>query len=207
MTAQNQNLLYCNQPGGRQKGVVLFLALMALVLMSIAAVALIRTVDTSTLIAGNLAFTQSATTSADSGMESAIAWLGANAETLDADNKGAGYYSYVDDNPASGTYLDLMSEDTWKTGASAVATGADMTDGLDTSGNTIRYVIQRMCSVTGPPAAATCLFGPPADDDGCKRTPDPMCATGSTSTTVMYRVTAKVTGPRNTVSYIQAFVY
>ena len=40
-----------------QRGVVLFFALIALVAMSLAAVALIRSVDTSTIIAGNLALT------------------------------------------------------------------------------------------------------------------------------------------------------
>ena len=59
----------------QQRGVVLFLALIALVIMSLAAVALIRSVDTNTLIAGNLSFKQAATTSADAGTEAAIAML------------------------------------------------------------------------------------------------------------------------------------
>ena len=53
-----------------QQGVVSFIALVALVVMSLAAVALIRSVDTATLIAGNLAFKQAATASADAGVES-----------------------------------------------------------------------------------------------------------------------------------------
>ena len=43
----------------KQRGVVLFIALIALVAMSLAAVALVRSVDTATIIAGNLAFKQS----------------------------------------------------------------------------------------------------------------------------------------------------
>ena len=46
----------------KQQGVVLFIALVALVVMSLAAVALIRSVDTNTLIGGNLSFKQAATT-------------------------------------------------------------------------------------------------------------------------------------------------
>ena len=46
-----------------QKGFVLFLALVSLVVMSLAAVALIRSVDTNSLITGNLAFRQNATLS------------------------------------------------------------------------------------------------------------------------------------------------
>ena len=43
---------------GTQRGLVLFFALIALVAMSLAALALVRSVDTSTLISGNLAFRQ-----------------------------------------------------------------------------------------------------------------------------------------------------
>lgn len=56
----------------KQRGVVLFFALIALVAMSLAAVALIRSVDTSTLIAGNLAFKQATKNSAEAGIEAAI---------------------------------------------------------------------------------------------------------------------------------------
>jgi len=204
MTALNKNRWDAKHQT-QQRGVVLFIALMALVVLALASVALVRSVDTSTLIAGNLAFTQSATTSADSGMESAIEWLSANAGSLNNDDEDAGYYSFVDDNPSSGTYLDLMSDGTWEDNASAFATGTDITNGTDTSGNTVRYVIQRMCSATGAPTTEKCLFGPPGEDDSSHRSDN--AASGSASTTIMYRVTAKVTGPRNTVSYIQAFVY
>jgi Tfp pilus assembly protein PilX len=66
----------------RQRGVVLFFTLIALVVMSLAAVALIRSVDTSTMIAGNLAFKQSATTSGDGGIEAAVSWLAAQQQIL-----------------------------------------------------------------------------------------------------------------------------
>ena len=43
---------------GRQRGVVLFVALIGMVVLSLAAVALLRSVDSGTSIAGNLAFKQ-----------------------------------------------------------------------------------------------------------------------------------------------------
>jgi Tfp pilus assembly protein PilX len=89
----NPNLTQPYQPyfakqayGTKQQGMVLFFALIALVVMSLAAVALIRSVDTNTMIAGNLGFKQSATVSADSGVETAIDWLGANQTILTANN-------------------------------------------------------------------------------------------------------------------------
>src|SRR5476651_1743452 len=71
----------------KQRGVVLFFTLIALVVMSLAAVALIRSVDTSTMIAGNLAFRQSGGSSTDTGIEAAIAWLSATQATMQAANK------------------------------------------------------------------------------------------------------------------------
>lgn len=57
---------------GAQRGVVLFFALISLLAIMLAAVALVRSVDTSTIIAGNLAFKQSATSSGDAGTETAV---------------------------------------------------------------------------------------------------------------------------------------
>jgi len=57
-------------PGRRgQRGIVIFIALIALVVMMIAGLALMRSVDTGNLIAGNLAFRQRAVHSADGGVE------------------------------------------------------------------------------------------------------------------------------------------
>ena len=107
-----------------QQGIVLFIALIALVVMSLAAVALIRSVDTNTLIAGNLSFKQAATTSADAGVEAAISQLigmrdaaANNAKNVLSDNSHTfnitdltarpGYHSNVD--PA----LNLTADATW----------------------------------------------------------------------------------------------
>jgi len=190
----------------KQRGVVLFLALIALVVMSLAAVALIRSVDTSTIVAGNLAFKQSAITSADSGLESAIVWVtGTAPATLDSDSAANGYYA------TAPTAFPFTADATWAAGSSAPATG----DGIDangyeaTSGNTTRYIIQRMCRVAGAPTTANCLFGAATGGTGSKTGVD---ATGAGAVTAsglspMYRITARITGPRNTISYVQSFVY
>ncbi len=116
----------------RQKGVVLFFALIALVVMSLAAVALIRSVDTNTLIAGNLAFKQSAMASADTGVETAIKWLDANQTTaLNNDNVNNGYYA-----------SPLDSAKTRFTTGYSLATGTGISAGKDSGGNTISYVVK-----------------------------------------------------------------
>lgn len=206
----------------RQRGVVLFFALIALVVMSLAAVALIRSVDTSTLIAGNLAFRQAATTSGDRGVESAFDWLAA-AETASVgisvyadtahpfNNTGgrditgacclnAGYYSNAD--PA----LTLTDPAKW-----VDASSFPVTD--DGSGYSVRYIIQRMCRDPDVVlATSNCLFSAPAQDTNGQSIPLPSdicqgagCPVAGQSP--QYRITSRTAGPGNTVSFIQAFIY
>lgn len=199
----------------KQRGVVLFFALIALVVMSLAAVALIRSVDTSTLIAGNLAFKQAATTSGDSGLESAIVALAATeaamnaagqnvfmnaAHTFNLTAAATGYYSNAD--PA----LNLTDPDTWVDASSMLV-------GTDASGNEVRYIVQRMCRDPDQVASQTnCLFSSAALDNNGQSVPLPSdicqgsgCPAAGQSP--QYRVTSRVAGPANTVSYIQAFIY
>jgi hypothetical protein len=61
----------------------LFVALIVLVAMSLAGIALMRSVDTNVLIAGNLAFRQGATARGDWGVEDARTWITANAAIPD----------------------------------------------------------------------------------------------------------------------------
>lgn len=195
---------------GRQKGVVLFFALIALVVISLAAITLIRTVDTATLIAGNVAFKQAATSSGDSGVETAIGMLQSIGTPADLDNFGqaahAGYYNSLNRNKDV-THMD------WDNSNSAVLP-------IDNAGNTVRYIVQRMCNHpagnagldSGQVIAAdetNCIFSVgelPADSKRVRSATDtapPLPTIGSP----IYRVTAQVSGPRNTVSYVQAFVY
>jgi len=53
-----------------QQGIVLPITLIVLVAMTLAGIALLRSIDTSSIIAGNLAFKQSATASGDAGIGS-----------------------------------------------------------------------------------------------------------------------------------------
>lgn len=197
----------------KQRGVVLFFALIALVVMSLAAVALIRSVDTSTVIAGNLAFKQAATSSGDIGVDAAITWMSATqlanaalnvyvdpAHTFNVTDATVGYYSNAD--PA----LNLFDNGTWD----AITGVAPVTD---TSGNTTRYIVQRMCRTANAVLSTTnCLFGNAAvDSDGQNvKLPQDICSGAGCPTggqTSQYRITARIQGPKNTISFIQAFVF
>lgn len=230
-----------HRPASRQRGLVLFFALIALVAMTLAALALVRSVDTTTLISGNLAFKQAATTSGDEGVEAAMTWLAAVNDANKAlkvtddpthpFNKTClaiagtctaivrGYHSSVD------TTLSLTAVDTWNEvnyfnyvlltwdvdgNVKTDGTGVVLTD---RSGNTIRYIIQRLCRTANQPiGSADCLFpGAFEDTEGHHvRSPQEVCKGPGCPVpgqSPQIRVTTKTEGPRGTVSYVQAFVY
>lgn len=64
-----------------QRGMSLIFALLALVALSLASVALIRSIDTGTLVLGNLGYKQETTALAEQGTQEAIRWLNQQAET------------------------------------------------------------------------------------------------------------------------------
>jgi type IV pilus assembly protein PilX len=208
MNSQNKAYTLANKRAIKQRGVVLFVALIALVVMSLAAVALIRSVDTSTIIAGNLSSKQSATLSADSGVETGLNWMAAVADltTLNANIAASGYYATPTKDPTKSADI------AWTDADSRPASGTGMIDaatGKDGSGNTVRYVIQRMCSVAGEPSESTCLLGAPSVGTGSAAVKDAPSAGAvlPTAQSPVYRITARVVGVKNTISYVQAFAY
>ncbi len=205
----------------RQRGVALFFALIALLAISLAAVALIRSVDTSTLIAGNLAFKQSATSSGDSGVDAAMNWLNAtqnaNASINPAIsqahpfNNNGGTAGYLNPGYYSSFTLDPLASQ-WN-GAASWSDANSILIGTDNSGNTTRYIIQRMCSTADQVlGAANCMFSGLAistDSQAIKTYQDVCNGSGCASSVSppMIRITSRTDGPRNTISYVQVFVY
>lgn len=205
----------------RQRGVVLFFALVCLVAIMLAAVALVRSVDTNTIIAGNLALQQSATRSADGGTEAAITWLNtkwaANAarnvltdpnHEFNRDDATNGYYASMP------LYASLNKPDGTSTGAPIQWNDDDSSDPIvDNSGNTTRYVIQRLCRTAGVGVKdAGCLFSGASVDTSSQAIllPQDVCSgpgCPAAGQSVQMRVTSRTVGPRNAVSFVQTFVY
>src|SRR5690606_7446226 len=165
-TSQSITLKPAHMQMWRQRGVVLFIALIALLVMSLAAVALIRSVDTNTMIAGNLALRQSAMASSDRGAEKAMDWLADKAEEnlalLDADNNAEGYYAtYFPTIDANGDGKTDDGDD--RLFAKSLVDGNGRLDTADDGqGNKIEYIIQRMCLNPGlPDDTNKCMLGEP----------------------------------------------
>lgn len=180
----------------RQRGAVLFIALIALVAMSLAGVAMIRSVDTTNLIAGNLAFKQGATHGGDWGAEQARAWLQLQpAPTLYADVPGI--YS-----AAMQTGLDFTATDPSAPDFDWAANSFGPV--ADPAGNQVRYVIHRMCDLAGNPGSVNCVRTSTGGTAGGTQGGATYGGAALPSTSqIYYRITAMVTGPRNTVSYVQ----
>lgn len=198
----NRRLLLCRGSRRRQSGVVLMVALIVLVAMTLAGLALMRSVDTANIIAGNLAFQQAATHSGDSGIEAAISWIENNSALLNNDSANNGYVANgltAAPAKAAGQTWDAYWLATW----SLRATAASNPDG---AGNTVQRVIDRLCTqALAPTAGGNCSASPvlsaatATTQEGGEPQPD-------APSQVYYRITARVAGPKNTVSFVQAVI-
>lgn len=213
--------------GARQKGVVLFIALIALVAMTLAAIALVRSMDTGLVIAGNTAFKLATTAAADTATESATTWLASNnaAAVLNA-SAATGYYA----NSKSGcditgnrTPTDQTDDVGWDNmsshpGCQAISMAAT---GMP-AGFTGSYIITRMCAYDGSPFGQSMVNGVNMDNScvgvppgaNFNDTPD-YVQRGLTSAersriaagkSPYYRIVARVVGPRNTTSFVETVV-
>jgi type IV pilus assembly protein PilX len=203
-----------------ERGVVLILALIVLVALTLAAVALTRSVGTSNVIAGNLAFQQAATHSADRGVETAVAWIEKNSIATGTGACAAttplGCTSTADGYQA--VRVDPTSSQDW--GAFFLQNVKDSKvkklEVDPTTGNTVTYLVQRMCEKEGEANTDlnSCATSPTAAAGSC---PGGTTCTGgggrggtgsnvNASKQTYYRITVMVSGPRNTQSLVQAMV-
>ena len=185
----------------KQNGVVLLIALIVLVAMTLAAIALVRSVDTTNVIAGNLAFQQSATNAGDVGSESAIAWLETQNlnSTLRVSSAENGY-SAVWNSGTANRWDDIL----------ASSNVQPKEAGEDSAGNVVSYIIQRLCTVEGlsadPNDPATGCAVPPKVSSTIGNSLDSGSVILFANKQRYYRITARVVGPRNTVSYTQTII-
>lgn len=178
-----------------QRGVVLFIALIALIAMSLAALGLVRSVDTANLVAGNVAMKQGALQEAEWGMSQAFKCL---------DRGGALLEPGVDlgkDNKKICNYYASLQADNTKKPYGIPDILKDMISGTTnkSTGNTVAYVIERMCTGTGAWSSAKCMESPFGKAARFTDRGEP----GLTPVQALYRISVKVTGPRGVTSYSQ----
>lgn len=169
----------------RQGGAVLFFALIALSVLMLSAIAMVRSVDTALGVAGNMAFKQGTIQEGDSGVEAAFKALSIpTIANKTQDDLARGYYAAYD--PAVDMPHARLDAATDRAGA---------------SGNKVRYIIERMCLRAGAPDPDSCLQ-PPLVDNNSKASGHVVFSEEK----VYYRVTVRISGPRNTSSVVQAIL-
>jgi len=200
---------------GAQQGMVLLLSIIVLIAMSLAGVALMRSVLTSNRVAGNLAFQQSASASAEVGTESAIAWLEQRSATAPnslhqniaiSGGQPVAYQALRQDPGVNlaGPQPDQSWEDFWQ--QVAVASGWVNALPTDAAGNTVSYVIQRLCTTAGNPLSGAACESPPVQTSSVETSSRGSGVKLKQPGRIYYRITVRVAGPRNAVAFHQSIV-
>jgi Tfp pilus assembly protein PilX len=196
----------------RQRGVVLIFALIVLLILTIGAVALMRSMNNSLFGAGNLAFRRDLVNQGEEALALVVPIFktGALVGATTASNTAFNYSATILPVNAYGIPCALLSNATGASSGpcagqanntfSAVGVTANDLSGA-TSDVTIRYVIDRMCTSTGASTSALCAqskANPTGGTGGKGNTP---VALPSSS---VFRVSVRVTGARNTQVFLQS---
>ncbi|MBH9576005.1 hypothetical protein [Inhella proteolytica] len=199
------------------------LALIALVALSLAAVGLMRTMLATNQVAGNLAFQQSAAQAAQVGVETAMAWLdqqaraftevvpasGALPAQLGQANRLSNHILKGASEPIAyrATRQDPIPGQSWEA-FWAVQKAANFVNELppDANGNKVSYLIHRLCVNQGKRESmgSNCELAPyrKVDERGSMSSPTGIPAARE----ALYRITVRVEGPRNAVSFTQTII-
>ncbi|MCF8149844.1 MAG: hypothetical protein K9K30_05455 [Burkholderiaceae bacterium] len=196
-----------------QRGVALIIALIMLTAMMMSGIALFRKIGAGAMIAGNLTFTSAAISAAELGSESGRTWL--TSQTASGlYGAAAGYFpatcysvnthitTDVNCNNSGAPVFDPVSFD-W-------ATFSTLSTADDGAGNEIRYVIHRLCRMTGEldKIGQECILSQSATG-GSGGKSNVTYNTQSISSTMKpyYRITTRVRGPRNSLAYTQVTMF
>ena len=194
------------RPAARQRGMVLVVALIVLVLVTLGALAVMRSVDTTTLLTGNLAFQQASLRASDTGVEAAITMLQTKAASvgsvdLNSNDTSNGYFATLQaaDSPSA--------SQSWRAFWAANLNANSVSMPVDQFGNTVQYVVHRMCANPQAPASGgQCVTAAGAATTIGNAEEAGQLQLQGTNGRIYYRITVRVTGPRRTESYVQTHV-
>jgi hypothetical protein len=158
--------------------------------------------------------------SAEEGSEAAILWLTARATSPDlySDQPNQGYYASLPEGldisgsaPVGAKVAIDWDKDTCNSRASVTCASASPETTKDAAGQVIQYVIHRLCRSAGSPedSANSCLLYRESSQVSPKKG---QFSYGSSSrfksnSAVYYRITTRVSGPRNTTVFIQTLMH
>jgi len=194
-----------------QQGAVLLFGLVALVIMMFGAVALMRSLNTSLYTAGNIAFKRDLANEAERVVPTVLGAFNDAAGDLSTDAKRekhlktANYSASILTTNAQGIPEALLDDTKWAAVATKEVTVADQEV-------RIRYVIDRLCDAEGADTVLGSQHCSMVDGSvsagGTSRQSKraELSSSGGASAVkqqVVYRVSIRVDGPRNTQSFFQ----
>lgn len=180
-----------------QRGVVLLLCLIVLVILLAGGVAVVRSMNTSLTSAGNLAFRRDLVNQGERAVSFVLANKMASGGPLanaTDDLPGENFKATKLDTNTQGVPLALLDD---KTFGSVGKADKDIVDAA--AQVSIRYVIDRLCSSTGPATSTGCVQSSAAPNAGTGGGARPLPPTAT-----IYRLSLRVTGPRDTQVFMQS---
>jgi type IV pilus assembly protein PilX len=208
----------CHKPisigrsAGRERGVVLVFALIALLIMMIGAVALVRSFNTSLMNTGSLAFKKDLVHRNEAAMARVIA-VARNPSYLAGGTSANSVYQTLNYSPLilpqsnhQGIPDLLLMSDADFDASPVAQVSNDIVIAEDQM--TLRYVIDRQCDRDGPPSADNCVTGITPVPGGSADTPiraENASSGGSGALTVVpvYRLSVRVMGPKGALAFYQ----
>ena len=186
-------------PLNRQRGVVLFIALISLVAMTLAAIGLVRSFETGATIANNVAFKEATIQNADTAIETAITAMTAFLPLSQEQDIANQYYATVQPANALGVPTTII----WGNVPCRDVAGATISC-TNTGTYRMQYMVDRLCTGTLPitDTDKDCVTDG-ATGGGSKKSG---ATVFSGKGMIYYRVTTRTQGPRDTTSLVQAVV-
>lgn len=176
------------------RGVVLLIAMVAVVALAFAGMSLVRAVATAAAIGSNVNARQQAMYAATVAFEHDVVALFEDA-VIDTTRDDPAHNYFASRRPAEdrrGVPRALLSAADYPAGAPVIDAG---------EGFVVRHVIERLCALPGAASADNCTLSPPSIE-AAAGVPPP----GEPPREPAYRVTMRVEGPRGAVAYAQAML-
>ncbi len=200
-----------------QRGLSLIFALLALMALSLGAVALVRSIDTGTVVLGNLGFKQAATASTDTGVKDALTALQSLSDKT-ANASSSAYYATAYDNldvtgqrQNSGRVLVDWDGDSCAYAAGTVTSVCTLQPATSTTDSNVKYAIFRLCKTTGDINLGTNNCAQPGSGSGgeaaARNSIDASAAQRFRGKPgAFYRIVVRAKGARNTTSFTETIV-
>jgi type IV pilus assembly protein PilX len=192
-----------------QRGVTLLYGLLALLIMMVGAAAMVRSMNTSMLISGNLAFKRDLTNQAERAAAQVMPQLQTGALAAEATRQNnqvnLNYSATLLPTNDQGMPAALVDNTAF---AARGSTANDIT--VNDQAVTVRYLIDRLCANTGVPDDSHCTM---ADAGNARGGSASQLLTaedssgggkGALQPLVVYRLSIRVSGPRNTQAFFQS---